>query len=92
MTWLRRTIESAHGSGTHGGLNGDLWQALFVLPSAAQDTLSAESLRPLLSVLSAHEENSLFNDWSKEAQRVAYFACGVLDTRTYEAWTRVNPT
>jgi hypothetical protein len=78
ITWLRRAVESVHDSDTHVDLIVDLWQALFVLRSTARATLSAESLRPLLSVLSTRKLNPLFG--SEEVRRVAYFACGVLDT------------
>lgn len=78
-TWLDRAIESVGSSSGHSEflLVGDLWQALFLLPSA-RDTLSTGALRRLLSVLSSAEDDPDSEDWEEEAGRVAYFACGVV--------------
>ncbi|KAF7344853.1 hypothetical protein MVEN_01647000 [Mycena venus] len=73
-TWLSETLESVGSS----SLIGDLWQALFFLPSA-RDTLSVHSIRILMSALSTDVDDTIFDD-DREAARHAYYACAVLDS------------
>ncbi|KAJ6553185.1 hypothetical protein B0H19DRAFT_1155869 [Mycena capillaripes] len=82
FTWLSRILESAGCTsiGVDLKLMGDLWQAVFLFGSAARDTLSAGSIRALLSVLCIDNEDTMLDNWDKEVGRMAGFACGVLDS------------
>ncbi|KAJ7759830.1 hypothetical protein B0H14DRAFT_2634357 [Mycena olivaceomarginata] len=66
-----QTLRSVGTSNSRFNLMGDPWQALFMLPSTRQ-TLSAQSIRDLLLVLSIDEDPG-FGDWEQVTERSAYF-------------------
>ncbi|KAJ7808522.1 hypothetical protein B0H14DRAFT_3761693 [Mycena olivaceomarginata] len=83
--WLSQALESV-GSLTRDNyfkFVGHLWQALFLL-SPDLNTLSIEFQRVLLSVLSIDDDDPGFDQW--EEGRVAYFACGILDSKSANQW------
>ncbi|KAJ7900617.1 hypothetical protein B0H14DRAFT_2556079 [Mycena olivaceomarginata] len=90
--WVPRALESVASftrDRAHFGFVGDLWQALFLL-SSNSNTLSIKFQRVLISVFSIDEEDPDFKHWHPEAGRVAYFACGVLDTKPAAHWFADN--
>ncbi|KAJ6564509.1 hypothetical protein B0H19DRAFT_1141260 [Mycena capillaripes] len=78
-TWLSKTLEYVPTLRAHFDLAQDLWQTLFLLPSA-RDRLSAKSIPVLLSVLSTDPEDPVFDGQEKAAEMIAYCACGFLNT------------